>query len=366
MSNHVDGVGGVESVVRGLSAGLTARGHDVTLMGVRPAREDRQDLSGLPYRTGFLVPRPVPPPGQPGLTPEQRALDRTEADAALEQVLARHRDGILVCAQVWTMEHVADLGVERVMREGTRIIGQYHSSYRAAASGKDLRRLSATYRLIDKFLLLTEADAVRFRRASYHNTGWMPNALPFYPAEVEPERERLVVAIARYDENKQLHHALQAWARIAPVLPGWRFELYGEGPQRAALEQWIDDLGVRDSVALMGLTDDVEGVLGRARATVLCSRDEGLPLVLAESLACGVPAVSYDCAPGVRELLTHGVDGVVVRPDDIVGLAAGLQHVLEDEDRRQAMARAGRLSSARFRVDEVLDRWEDLFARVMR
>ena len=99
---------------------------------------------------------------------------------------------------------------------------------------------------------------------------------------------------------------------------------------------------------------------------MLCSRDEGLPMVLAESMACGVPAVTYDCSPGVRELLTDGVDGVLVRPGDIAGLAAGIQHVLEDEDRRQAMVRAGRLSSARFRVDEVLDRWEDLFARVMR
>ncbi|MFQ6172037.1 glycosyltransferase [Oryzobacter sp. R7] len=377
MSNHVDGIGGAESVTRGLAVGLAERGHEVSLRGVSPvADDDRVDLgplAALGVSTGFLTDDPDPG-GRAGR--RTRAAWRRDALDSLRRTLADHEDGVLVCAQVWTMELVAELGLDAVMRRGTRIIGQYHASFEAARAGRDYGRLSRTYRNLDKFLLLTRADAEEFRRLNFNNTGWMPNALPadldrdldgdVASSAGEGGRERLVSVIARYDENKQLDHVLRAWAQVAPARPGWRLELYGEGPLRGSLEALVGELGLEGSARLMGVTHDVPAVLRRSAVSVLSSRTEGLPLVLAESLACGAPAISYDSAPGVREIVTDGVDGVVVRRGHVDELAGALAGLLDDEPRRRAMGEAGRRSARRFARATVLDQWEDLLARVLR
>jgi glycosyltransferase involved in cell wall biosynthesis len=364
MSNHVDGVGGAETVTRGIAAGLSERGYPVTLSGISPAVDGQADLSALDIPVTFMSDDP-----DPGVHAPDRVRNawRNDVLSAMRRLLREHRGGVLLCAQVWTMEHVARLDLDGVMAEGVRVVGQYHASYEAAVHSGDYARLSRTYRNIDRFLLLTHADAEQFRRKNFNNTGWMPNALPFTPDdEPSKDRERLVVAVARYDENKQLDHLVRAWAGVVDRLPGWRLELYGEGPLRGRLQALVDELGVAGSVRLAGLTTDVPGLLQRSSLLALSSRNEGMPLVLAEALASGVPVVSYDCAPGVREIVTDGVDGVLVHRDDWRRLGRELAALAEDDARRESMARAGRVSARRFDRAHVLDRWEDVIARVMR
>ncbi len=366
MSNHIDGLGGVERVAHGLSAGLSQRGFDVALRGIRPTSGPSIDMTMSGYSTGFMSERPEAPEGEKPLPALLRRAMRKEAMANLQSTLAEYRGNIVVCMQVYTMEHLAKLGFEEIMAAGTRIIGQYHWSYQGARSNTDFDRLSRTYRQIDKFLLLTEADAEAFRRHNFNNTGAMPNPLWMAPAGDAVPRQKRVVALSRYDPVKQLDHALRAWAQVAPDFPDWRFELYGDGPLRHELQALIDRLQIADSAALMGPTDDVEGVLLGSRLSVLSSLFEGLPMVLAESLACGVPAVAYNCAPGVAEIVTDGVDGRLVHQNNVSGLAGALRQLMGDDALTDGMAAAGRISAARFSIDTVMDRWEDLIARTIR
>jgi glycosyltransferase involved in cell wall biosynthesis len=367
MSNHIDGLGGVERVAHGLAAGLSERGYDVALRGIRPTAGPSAEMSMSGYSTGFMSDRPERPDGErPHPVLVRRAM-RKEAVDALRNTLDEYRGELVVCMQVFTMEHLLEAGLDQMLTEGTRVIGQYHWSYAGARSNTDFDRLSRTYRRIDKFLLLTEADAEAFRRHNFNNTGAMPNPLWIDPGATDDRpREQRVVALSRYDEVKQLDHALRAWAEVAPQFPQWRFELYGDGPMRAELEALIQRLGIAGSAFLMGPTNDIEGLLRSSRVSVLSSLFEGLPMVLAESLACGVPAVAYTCAPGVSEIVTDGQDGILVHQNHVAGLAAGLRELMGDDARREAMADAGRRSAQRYARDRVMDRWEDLIARVMR
>jgi glycosyltransferase involved in cell wall biosynthesis len=366
MSNHVDGLGGVERVAHGLAAGLSQRGYDVALRGIRPTSGPSADMTLSGYSTGFMSPRAERPEGErPHPVLVRRAM-RKEAVDNLRSTLDRYRGEVVVCMQVYTMEHLAEIGIDEILSSGTRIIGQYHWSYQGARSNTDFGRLSRTYRKIDKFLLLTESDAVAFQRQNFNNTGWMPNPLWMSPGAGSRPRERRLVALSRYDEVKQLDHALRAWAQVAGEFPDWRFELYGDGPQRSELQALIDRLGVAESAKLMGPTDDVEGLLRTSRLSVLSSLFEGLPMVLAESLACGVPAVAYDCAPGVSEIVTDGLDGLLVKQNHLSGLAAALRELMGDDAKVERMSEAGRRSAERYSLDSVMDRWEDLLARVMR
>ncbi|NNM46396.1 glycosyltransferase [Knoellia koreensis] len=367
LANHIDGLGGVERVAHGLAAGLSGRGYDVALRGIRPTSGPSAQMTMTGYTTGFMSDRTERPEGERPHPAVVRRAMRREALDNLRTTLADYRDGVVICMQVYSMEHLVELGLDDLLDSGTRIIGQYHWSYQGARSNTDFDRLSRTYRRIDKFLLLTQADADNFTRHNFNNAGAMPNPLwlKAQAAEDIPRSKRLV-ALSRYDAVKQLDHALRAWARVAPDFPDWSFELYGDGPMRAELAALIDDLGISDSARLMGPTNDVEGVLRSSRLSVLSSQFEGLPMVLAESLACGVPAVAYDCAPGVSEIITDGVDGFVVPQNHIPGLASALRTLMADEELTARMGAAGHVSARRYDREHVMDRWEDLIARVQR
>lgn len=366
MANHIDGLGGAERVANVLAGGLADRGYDVALRGIRPAAEHNQSLGDPRFSAGFVSDRPERPEGDAPWPSDVRADMRAEAVRNLGHLLEQYRDGVLICTQLFVMEHVATLGIEKQLEAGTRIIGQYHSSYAMARSTRDYDRLSRVYRQLDKFLLLTQSDARAFRELNFNNTGHLPNPLSMEPERVDRPRENLVVVVARYDRNKQLDHALRAWAAVAARFPDWRLELYGDGIERDFLAQTIDELGIAGSASLMGITDNVEALLLRAKLSVLCSKLEGLPMVLAESMSCGVPAVTYDSSPGVREIVTDGVNGLVVPVDRVGGLADAMARLMSDDDERQQFAVEARRSATRFSNAQVMDDWEDLIARTLR
>jgi glycosyltransferase involved in cell wall biosynthesis len=116
----------------------------------------------------------------------------------------------------------------------------------------------------------------------------------------------------------------------------------------------------------MGTTNDVETQLLDSSIFALSSESEGLPLVLVEAMVCGVPCVSFDCSPGIREIITDGVDGLVVTNRSVTELTAGLGTLIDDVDLRRAMGRAAISSAQRFSEDTVLERWEELFDTVER
>lgn len=373
MSNHIDGVGGVERVADELARGFSRRGYDVSLMGIRPTAGERVSLAGRPYHTGFLSDEmDDPAPGGAKRGPamiawrQKREQRRQEAVESLRKTLGHYTEGIVICMQVWVMEHLADLGLADVMAAGTRLIGQYHSSYAAAHTTGDYRRLFRRYRDIDKFVLLTDTDARLFQQQDFNNTTAIPNPLPRFDEHPGGTRENLLVSLARYHKPKTIDHALRAWATIAPEFPEWRFELYGGGPDRADLQDLIDDLRIGASARLMGPTADVGRVLSRAKLHVLSSQYEGLPMVLAEAMSMRVPSVTYDSSPGVREIVSDNIDGFVVPKNSVDELAERLRELMTHEGLRSTMATSGVRSARRYHPDTVLDSWEQLFTRTLR
>ena len=102
--------------------------------------------------------------------------------------------------------------------------------------------------------------------------------------------------------------------------------LVGAGPQRPALELLVDELGLRAHVTLVGAVGQDHIRAWFAWATVFClpSFAEGLPVVLMEAMASGLPVVTTRIA-GIPELVRHGQNGLVIAPGSPTALADGLR-----------------------------------------
>jgi glycosyltransferase involved in cell wall biosynthesis len=103
-----------------------------------------------------------------------------------------------------------------------------------------------------------------------------------------------------------------------------------------------------------------------AAVFALPARTTGYPAALAAAMARGLPAVAYDCSPGVRELITDGVDGLIIPPGNTREFAAALEWLIMNEGIRRELARSARESARRFAPEAVADRWERLFSLLFR
>lgn len=211
----------------------------------------------------------------------------------------------------------------------------------------------------DAFVILTRQDAAKW--GALPNLHVIPNARTFTtdnPAQLENKE---VLAVGRYAYQKGFDLLLQAWAAVCREVSGWTLRIVGDGELRDELQQMVARLGVGDSVILARQSSDVQSLYRRAAIYVMSSRYEGLPMVLLEAQAAGLPIVSFACPCGPSDVVTDGRDGFLVPAGDTDALAARLLTLMRDPALRQRMGAAAYANSARFSTEAVMGQWERLF-----
>jgi glycosyltransferase involved in cell wall biosynthesis len=371
VANNIDELGGVQRVTHNLAVMLHERGHRVTVVGIQHHPEPH-DYGDRPYRWLVLNEEPEPPlPKVTGLRgrfdPRARAAQRehlaarTSAVDKLSALFVEAAEGFVVCMQVWSMNWVAPAATDHL-----HVIGMSHESFDATLGSTRWERVQQLYRDVDLLLLLTERDAARFELEGFNNVGVMHNSLSFYPEAASDVSAPIVVAAGRLASEKGYDRLIDAFGTVAGDHPDWVLKIFGEGPLRGRLEKQVASLGLTDRVLLPGLADDIETELLASSVFALSSIHEGLPMALAEGMACGLACVAFDCAPGVREIVTDGIDGIVVPPRSVDALAGGLSQLMGDQSLRAAYGRTARESVRRFAPGAVLAQWELVFDLVDR
>ncbi|MGG8406739.1 glycosyltransferase, partial [Streptomyces sp. 12297] len=227
-------------------------------------------------------------------------------------------------------------------------------------------RVKRFYADVDRMLALTREDADLWIRQRMDNVGSMPNPLPFFPDEPSRRTAKRVVSIGRLHEEKGVDLLLDSWAELASKHPDWVLTLYGSGPEEDALKKQAAQLGIASSVEWMGRTSDVPGALRDSALFALSSRGEGFPLALMEAMATAVPCVAFDVAPGVREIITDGVNGLIAPPGNTGEFARRLDELMSDRELRDRMGEQARTDIQRYSVEEITGRWESLFTLLHR
>jgi len=171
-----------------------------------------------------------------------------------------------------------------------------------------------------------------------------------------------IVAALRPEKNHELF--LEVARRVTAPFTKAQFLIVGDGPRRAPLEQLARELGIADHVHFLGTRADVPRLLSTSDVFALTSHNEANPVSILEAMSVGKPVVATNVG-SIREVVTDGRTGYLVRPGDADALTSRVLELLEDPLRCQAMGAAAREAVvAGWSVDAMVRRYERLIASI--
>jgi glycosyltransferase involved in cell wall biosynthesis len=249
---------------------------------------------------------------------------------------------------------------------GATVVAQEHMHLRAhrPALAADIRR---RYHALDAVTVLSEGDRADYAallEGARTRVELLPNAVPPLGGGVAGPDAQVVVAAGRLTRQKGFDLLIDAFARIAPDHPGWEVRIFGGGKEKEALERRIAAAGLAGRVRLMGSTRKLGEAFAAASVFALSSRWEGFGMVIVEAMGSGLPAVSFDCPRGPADIITPGVDGVLVPPEDVAAFADALGALMADPERRRAFGRAALETARAYDPAAIGARWDALLAEL--
>lgn len=208
----------------------------------------------------------------------------------------------------------------------------------------------------------------------------IPNGLPmdFFTPPWDRERKReyrasiglpedcfLIGAVGTFRPEKAYEVLLEAFAGIVGKLPDARLAIVGEGALRNKMEDVARNLGITGRVFFLGARRDIVSFDSAIDLFLHASRQEGFGIAIVEAMAREIPVISTN-AGGIPEIIDHGIDGLLVDPEDPQALSDAVVSLSGDPAGMRSMAEAGRMkASTLFTVERVAERTEDLYEKLL-
>lgn len=184
------------------------------------------------------------------------------------------------------------------------------------------------------------------------------------PSEILPQDAKLIVACGRLTEQKGFTYLLEAFAQVKKFIPV-RLWILGEGELQQTLETQIQQLNLKDCVELIGFKSNPFQYMAAADLFVLSSIYEGFGNVIVEAMACGTPVVASDCPHGPKEIITDGVNGLLIPPKNPQALAQAIIKVLTNPELAQQFKENGKKRAQDFDSWAIASLYGDLFAELL-
>ncbi len=338
--------GGTEHYAVRIAAGLQRRGCNVRFLWGDEVVGERVREAGVPGARLHLR----ADGDLPGLWRLVRELRDHRADALLATRWREFLLGGLATRLARTPRMAMSLGLRVVPKNDLKRRTIFGLAHRVIVNADEIREglLSRPWIDPDKVSVIHNGvDLSRYRDLTggdeFRNRLGIPTAAP------------LLLNIGALTPQKDHATLVRAAVHLAARSPEAHVVIVGEGFLRDEIEALIAETQTGDRIHLTGFLGDVRPALAAADLFVLSSYNEGMPWVLIEALAAGLPLVATDIS-GTRACVDDGVNGLVVDERDPVALADACADLLTDDLRRAAMGEASvRLASDRFDESRMID-----------
>lgn len=332
-------------------------GYDVTIVTFNDLKDDGFGLHPQIQRVKLNYPIF-------GAPPVKRIVNTVRLKRALKRLIKEISPDITV-----TLQNIKETGWISGYRPAGKTIVESHSNYAAQLpeNGGVLRKISNIFvrkliRNADRFVVLTQRDVDSYGHIC--KAVHISNAVPFTTDRQPDYGARRVVAVGRIDALKNCEALVDIWAEVSRKFPQWKLRICGDGPKKDELTEQIVRLGLDDSIEV-GYTPNVAEEYLSSSIMASTSKQEGMPMVLLEAAACGLPCIAFDCDNGPSEAIDDGRTGFVIPKWDKKLFASRLSQMMADEELRRKMGEAAVVKMEReYSDDVIMSKWNDLFKSI--
>lgn len=185
------------------------------------------------------------------------------------------------------------------------------------------------------------------------------------------ERNNEIAFVGRFDiPAKRQDIMLKAFRIVSEHYPEMKLVFYGGGngvgEDMDAIVNLSKELKLEDKVVFKGVVSPIQDYLKKSKMFVITSAYEGIPNVLLEAMACGLPVVSTDCSPGgARLLINDGINGKLVPVDDVNAIATAMEFFLENPELADCYGKQARTDMSAYEPAVILPRWKEYIEEVI-
>lgn len=224
------------------------------------------------------------------------------------------------------------------------------------------------YPKADGFVFQTE-DAMKYYTDIIGDKGIIiPNAInpEFVRNSFIGNRKKRIVSAGRFTEQKNFNLLLKVFANILKEYPEYSLTIYGDGHKRNELEDYIKLLEIGEKVEMPGYVDDFWSHIIDSSLFVLPSNYEGMPNVLMEAMALGVPCISTDCpVGGPKYLIQDGINGLLVERNNPEELETAISKVLSNKEFAHEIGKNARKISQDLSYEKIYSKWEAYIKKIL-
>jgi glycosyltransferase involved in cell wall biosynthesis len=253
-----------------------------------------------------------------------------------------------------------------------RTIGAEHNHPPQSPLGylwETLRR--HTYRFLNAVAVLTSEGEEWIKHNTYaQKISVIPNGVVYPLLTQEPQikpntsKRKVLLAVGRLNEGKGFNLLIESFSNLSAKHSDWDLIILGEGSLRPTLEKQIRDLDLEKRIFIPGRAGNIGEWYETADIFVMSSHFEGFPMTLIEAMAYGLPAVSFDCDTGPRDIIRHEVDGFLVPLGNVIALTNTLNNIMSDDKLRLRLATRAIEVRDRFSMERITGLWEKLFDEI--
>ncbi len=251
-----------------------------------------------------------------------------------------------------------------ILGRGIKKIACEHLNYQICPKYSNVVR-KFIYPKLDAVVCLTKGDAgnyLSFMRPEKVHV--IPNSLPFERNARSDLSVKRVIAVGRLTAQKNFQALIEAAALIKPSLPEWHIDIFGQGEDEEKLINMIAAERLEDYVTIHKPVHDIKREYLASGILAATSIYEGLPMILIEGAACGLPIVSFNCNYGPSDLIQNGVNGFLVDVGDIQGVAEKIITIAKDSELQNAMGLASFEKAEHYELKNVKRMWLELLNKI--
>ncbi len=240
--------------------------------------------------------------------------------------------------------------------KGGKTIVCEHFKYELYSGRAVLYARNHIYRRLRTVVTLTEADAAKFKLHKV-NAIVIPNMSTFPIAGAIAKGvndSKRILCVGRLEPQKGFDLLVEAIGKIRSEMRGWEIDIFGEGSQRQLLSDLIHRYGCDGIINLKGYSSRID--YDNYSFMVVSSRFEGFSMAIIESLAKGLPVVSYDCPEGPGKLLSGDV-GILVEKENVELLSGAILKMAYNPELRNEFAAKGLVRASEYSPGRIMSQW---------